>query len=47
MPITPGADDLPRVATESSIIEDIMSSVSTLKHPDSATVLAPGGLESI
>lgn len=39
MPTTPGADDLPRVATESSFIEDIMSSVNTLKHPDSATVL--------
>jgi hypothetical protein len=39
MPTTPGADDLPGVATESSVIEDIMNPVSTLEHPDSATVL--------
>jgi hypothetical protein len=39
MPTTPRADDLPGVARESSVIEDIMNPVRTLKHPDSATVL--------
>lgn len=47
MPTTPRADDLPGVATESSVIEDIMNSVNTLKHPDSATGLGALNEDSI